>query len=319
MPSTNKRDERIDTLDRQRQALQRKGKNVLPFLVALPIMVALASFLIWGLPQVSIISTFVSIVIAGALYSKLVGNQFHKLQNEVKQTLIHEYISHYYSDIYYNYYPDKKYVTYILNSSRLISADRHHEEDVVKGTYKGSDFYFSEIVLENESKDEDKTRTTVFRGILFDLTIPGADFPKTRIQSRKGLLQVLFGSSLSKEVDHEFYYETDSEERFYELLGPLFPFIEHLMKKQGAVRISAHKEKLTIMMPSDMKFLDEPRFTLSRPVDDPAYKRTLAQQLNTLLFIVDAFTGKLVTEEIEEKLVLKSLEYERLYSDDHEV
>lgn len=64
---------------------------------------------------------------------------------------------------------------------------------------------------------------------------------------------------------------------------------------------------MTIMMSSDMKFLDDPHFSLNRSFDNPIYYKKIGQQINSLLYIVEAFANQQEASEIEERLELRLL------------
>ena len=110
-----------------------------------------------------------------------------------------------------------------------------------------------------------------------------------------------------------FWFDTENEEKFKKELNPFFPFIRYLIQQQKDIRISTNGgDNITILMKSDMKFLDDPKPQLNRSFKDETYYKKIGQQINSLLFIVEAFAGKLDKEEVVEKLELKELDYERL-------
>jgi len=49
-----------------------------------------------------------------------------------------------------------------------------------------------------------------------------------------------------------------------------------------------------------------------RLLKDEAYYQKIGEQINSLLFIVEAFAGKLDKKEVIERLELKELEYRKL-------
>jgi len=218
--------------------------------------------------------------------------------------LLGAFMSDYYPDTTYSYFPEKRQVKSILIRSKLISADGYNEEDVIEGVYKGSNFYFSEIHLENESGDSSSTK---FKGILFNLKLTGKNFPTTRIQSTRNLSQMLF-SSMQKDEAHNLWYQTDDETAYKETMHTLLPFITHLQNQQGEIRLYTEGNNITMIMESRMRFLDEPEPMLDHPLDNRHYKANLARQMHTLLFIVDAFVNDLDSSEIEEQLELKTIE-----------
>jgi len=189
----------------------------------------------------------------------------------------------------------------------LIKFTSGHEEDVLVGKHLGANFYISEL---NLSKKSGKRLIKVFSGILFDITIPGKDFPKAEIRS--GTSKRFNLNNLLGKVEHNdefnFYYDTDDHQKFEKELGPLFPFIQHLSRSNGKLKIKTELNRIVIMMDSHMKFLDSPTFRLKTSFFNEVYNQELSMQLNTLFFIVESFANNLEKSEIVERLELKVLE-----------
>jgi len=307
--------EQLDSYEDRRLELQQKKEKLQPFLFLFPVIVFISIILITTFPPILIGGTAISVLLSFLFYQYKVGNDFQNLKEKVKDTLLVEFMKTYYPNVSYEYQPEKQQVKTILKQVNLVRADNYKEEDVLRGKYQGADFYFSEIDLEDESTDDDggTSTTTVFKGILFKLKIPGRNFPKTRIQSRRKLLQMIF-SDFVHHKEFDFWYETEDEIAFQNEMQVLLPFISHLKHQQGDLRIEAEGNDITIMMESKMKFLDDPEISINRPVDDSDYKTNIAKQLNTLLFIVDSFVNNLENDEITEKLELKAIEMAGLSS-----
>ena len=213
----------------------------------------------------------------------------------------------YHPDVDYTYFAEKKDVKRILKKARLISPDIYKEEDVIIGKYKGAKFYLSEIKLEKRSKN---SSYTIFKGILFNIKMPGKSFPHSQIQSKPGLLRRIF-NGFTKNEEFGFWYETKNPKKFNDQMKSLFPFVKYLMDKQGDIRINTDGDEMTVMVKSDMKFLDDPKPRLSQTFLKPEYYENMGKQINSLLFIIESFANNLSSSEITERLELKALEYVR--------
>jgi len=130
--------------------------------------------------------------------------------------------------------------------------------------------------------------------------------PHSRIQSKIGLLSKLFGG-FKQHNGYGFFYDTSNEKVLLDELGNLFPFIKHLMERQGDLRISIRNEEVIIFMESNMHLLDDPEPSLHRSFKNKTYNENIARQMNTLLFIVESFAKELSNKEIEDRLELDSL------------
>ena len=147
--------------------------------------------------------------------------------------------------------------------------------------------------------------------MLFKIKIPGRNFPTAQIQSKPGLLKKMFSNFVEK-PNFGFWFDTPDQQKFNKALGSFFPFIRHLIQQQKDIRIHTHGNEITILMKSDMKFLDDPKPQLNKSFKDEKYYQRIGQQINSLLFIVEAFAGKLDKQEVIERLELKELEYRQL-------
>ena len=305
----NQIENRIQSFETRRIELLKKKNKLLPYLILFPIATFIISFLTTKFPPAFMIGTAFAGIISSLIYYTHIGSHLNKLKGDIKNTLLEKFMSTYYPEVSYKYHHNKQQVKSILRKVDLIRADKYKEEDVLTGIYKGADFYFSEIHLLDESTDSDgdTSTTTKFRGILFKLSLPNKNFPKTRIQSRRNLLQMMFGAFVHDE-EYDFWYETKDEYAFQDSMKALLPFISHLKHQQGDLRIQAEGDEVTILMKSDMKLMDDPSISLDDAVANSEYKVNMARQLNSLLFIVDSFVNDMQSDEITEKLELKSLE-----------
>jgi hypothetical protein len=238
---------------------------------------------------------------------------FRYLKNAFKEALLNEFMATYHPNLNYSYYPEDKDGKQIIKYSNLIKADRYEEEDVIEGSFEHNQFYISEV---NLKKTNGKSTKTIFKGMLFHLRIPGAQFPTSQIQSEPNLLKMIFGG-FTKNEHYGFWYEVADVGQFEEKLGVYFPFIQHLMKHQGDVRIATINDTMTILIESDTKFFDDPKPSMNKTFLNKAHYKTLVKQLNSFLFIVESFGQKLRAEEVEEQLELKVLEYAKNYGNNN--
>ena len=298
----------ITKLDKQRMLLAEKRDQYLPFLFGLPLFAFFATFVITSNLGQSMISAAVAGMFSLLLHLGIIGTDFETLKINLKKSLISEFMKKYHPNIKYEYNSGKVGVREILREVNLVNAiSSYDEEDVITGRYNNASFYFSEILL----KSGGKSKKVIFDGFLFKLKISGKNFPKTRIQSKRNLLQKMFGNFI-EDKNHQLWHETEDEERFKESLGPLLPFVSHLKNRQGDIKIHAENDELVILLNSEMNFLDEPNLELNKSFNDKKYKANLVKQLNSLLFIVDSLINNLDSSEIEQRLELKALEFEKL-------
>jgi len=242
----------------------------------------------------------------------LIRNPFKKLVANMKSTLLESFMTSYHPDIAYSYFPKKRDVKKILNQTHLVPRDViflsnyiYYEEDVIEGVMKNIVFYLSEIHLKRKTK---KSSKTVFKGLLFKINLQGKSFPPSRILS----VREFFGLSLSgfsRNMEHGFWYETKDADRFHKEMESLFPFINHLIVHQDDVRIEIKGNELTLLMKTDINFLDDPRPRLKNTFIKDEYFENIGKQINSLLFIVESLANDLDKMEVEERLELKALEY----------
>jgi len=295
----------INELDQQRLVLYEKYKRSIKWHLFMPVLVALGAFLITKQPQALAIGAVASAVFSGVLYAIYIGVPFGKIKAKLKTSVLQDLMMTFHPDVDFSYTDSKQEVRSIARDSGFFSANRYHEEDVIRGQYGDVRFYISEIKLSRKQK---KSRVTVFDGLLFKINIPGKSFPKSRIQSRPGLLTKIF-RGYDENSEFGFHYDTENEQSFQELLGPLFPFLRHLIQTNRDLRINIEGDEIVMFLNSDMDFLDDPKPRLKSSLLSNRYVENLAQQLNSLLFIVETLANDLDSEAIEERLELKVLQY----------
>jgi len=296
---------KIDKLDRLRKQLRRDRDRVLPFFILIPIFVAAFAFIASRHPVVMGFAAFVSAFTSyGIYYSKYI-TQFERIKSNFKSELIANFMKTYHPEIHYSYSSTGTKGSSIINSSPLANVDRVTEEDVVQGSKGSTQFYISEVHLENKNDDN---YTTELKGILFRIKTKERNLPKAIITSKVGIIESIFGR---KKVEENlgFRINIDSSTPGYFRLQRLFPFISHLVKRQRDVRIQTDGDTITILMASRMAFLDDPELLMERSLHDEGYYSTMTQQLNSLLYIAEAFDEEGDPEEQVEKLELKMLEY----------
>ena len=303
--------EKLKNLDEERAKLHKKSGKFLPIAILLPILFTFFSFSI-APPGLAMFFGFIAFSVAMFAYSNIINSPFNELKYNVRQYLLSEFMKIYHPNIDYRFQPKKDQVKQIIKSSKLVTCNVYKEEDVISGTANNINFYLSEIILQTTTG---KSTSTNFKGMLFKIKIPGRNFPPAQIQSKLGLLKKMF-SNFREKKSFGFWYDTHENDNFIKELGPFFPFIRHLIQQQKDIRIQTQGNEITILMNSDMKFLDDPQPSLSRSFKDEAYYKKIGQQINSLLFIVETFAGKLDKEEVIERLELKEIEYRQLGLDD---
>jgi len=292
----------IELLDSKRKELGEENNQYLPFLFVFPFI---ASFIFYvatlDIPA-TILATLLSTIISLFVIKYLIEKKFKQLKAKVKETFVSKFMHSYYPGIEYKYSSKEDRIHKVLYRMHLDSAPNKKEEDVITGTYKGAEFYFSEIQFTDEQADD-----SVFKGILFELKFPAKRFPKTRIISNRKISQKLF-SNFKEDKEHSLWYETKDASKMRNLLQPVLPFIAHLKRHQGDIRFHAEGSKFSILMQSNMNFLDTPAMLLHKTFDNEKHQKNISKQLHTLFFIIDAFTHDMEKNEIKEKLELKALE-----------
>ena len=303
----------LQELEVERKALNGKRNILLPFLLIGPILGFFFARNIGG--PGPFIGLGIGSIFSFLLYTFLISEPFKKIKSKLKSALVGEFMESYHPDIQFNYSMFKQNGKKIIKDSNLIRFDSSNEEDVLQGKMKAAQFYISEMKLKRRSDDND---VTVFKGIIFELKIPGKEFPQTEIQTNPSFWSGLTGKH-KRHPDYNIHYNTSNNSEFENKLGPLLPFIEHLKKESKSIRITAHRDRLVIMLENKMKFMDEPKLSTDKSFISNEYNANLGRQLNTLLFIVETFVNDLGESEVLEKLELKALEIlkannlERLY------
>lgn len=298
--SWNILNDKLAFLEEERVELQQKNKKQLPFHFILPLLAVIAVGFV-ALPAFFFAAMLFGAISFGVHYATI-GSAFKKIKGQAREELLREFMQQYYPDITHRYQIDAKSGKAIIKNAALISANIYKEEDVVTGSTKDADFYLSEIILQRSSG---KSTVTVFDGMLFKLKLKGKNFPDTKLYKKRHIN--LFRSP-RKDAEYGFYYSTADEEAFRNSLGPLFPFIRHLMNESKDVRIRAQGDEIVIMMGSKVKFLDDPKPRLNEPLVNDKYFENMGKQLHSFLYIINAFASDMGNDEISdnlEKLVLR--------------
>lgn len=298
----------VTHLEDRRIELKGRRDKVLPYYIILPLVALLCGFLILHNPA-SLIVGGVATFISSLLYYRNFTRPFKSLVTHVKQMLIDKYMQIFHPHLQYQYSQQKAQVTQIIKQSKLITANRYKEEDVIVGKKNGVDFYISEINLIDENQDSkgNQMTTSIFKGLLLNLTFEDRVFPTSKIESQPNVLKRWFGET-EEHPGYKFWYQTEDAKAFDRELKSLFPFIEYLANKQGDVRISAQGYTLTILIESDMDLLDTPTFQLDKSFLDGDYFDNFTRQLNTLFYFIETFGETVTDTEIENRLELKALE-----------
>lgn len=298
----------LDKLERERLILAKKAKKMAPWFISAPFLLSIAGGFS-GIPGFAVLMTFFwTTLMSFGIYTAIKHSRFKKIKHKFKEALVDDYMALYHPDMVYYYYPKKQQVKNILRRYNLARADRYKEEDVIKGLYGNTEYYLSEIRLQRKS---DKNYVTTFKGLLFKIKKKGVNYKKARIQTKAGILNKIF-KTYSKNEEFGFHYYAHDEREFNEEFSNLFPFIQHLNSKCKDLRIHIEGDEITIMMDSKMKFLDEPSINTNDTLRNYEYNASFTKQLNTLLYIVEAFENNEDQETIDEKLELKVLEEEKI-------
>lgn len=297
----------IQNLEEQRLSLVETYGKVFGWHIFIPLLVGIVTAVIAGNPPTFFVGAGIAGLFSSMSYSATITTPFNDIKANLKKAILQDLMATFHPDIEFTYSESEQDVRNITKNTGLVNANRFEEEDVIQGIYGNTEFYISEIHLE---KKKDKSRVTVFDGLLFKIRLPNKSFPKARIQSKPGLMSKIFGG-YEKDPEYGFYYDTDDYARFRNSLGELFPFFRHLIHTNKDVRISVEGNEIVMFLNSDMKFLDDPEPRLKEPLLNNYYVENFTQQLNSLLFIVESLANDLNSQEIEERLELKAIEYVR--------
>jgi hypothetical protein len=303
-------EEKLEQLDQERHVLEKDNGKALQAFWIIPMVFAVNLMLPMAIP-VAIFLTVLAAVLAVVYYYNRIIWPFQRLVERFKSELIGEYMRSYHPKTTYQYQSDKKDVRSIIKKSNLISPNIYHEEDVVTGKHKGTHYYLSEIDLKRKSN---KSTRRIFKGMMFKLTVPGRTFPRALIQSKVGLInKYLYNFNIHTE--YGFHYATRNEATFENELGRLFPFIQYLIKQKGDVRIETGGDEILILLKSKDNFLDNPEPKLKQTFLNQDNFTNLVRQMNTLLYIVEAFSTDSEPSTIDEELELKMLELVKMEKD----
>ena len=295
----------IQGLEQKRVALLKKYQRTSGWYFAIPILASIASFFMFDFPPAFLVGGVITAVLSAITYTYNIGMPFAKIKSQLKDAVLKDLMETFHPHVEYTYSSSKQDVREIAKGTGFFRANRYKEEDVIQGNYENIEFYISEVHLSRKKK---KSRTIVFDGLLFKIKIPEKIFPAARITSRPGLLAKIFGGFQLNE-EFGFYYDTENDRRLQEAMGKLFPFFQHLIKTNKDVRVSIQGNEIVMFLKSRMQFLDDPQPKLKEPLINNNYVKNFAQQLNSLLFIVESLVNDLDNQDIEERLKLKVLEY----------
>jgi len=293
---------KIETLEENRIDLKKRIHESRPWFLLWPVLIFL--FGLFKSPIFSLAALIFFSVISYWVYHLIFSAKKHNLQTDLKMSLLAEYMETHYPEIQYQYSSHPKHVDSIIDNTDLIDPKVYNEEDVIMGTFKGLEFYISEVELNLEpGKDNYKD----FKGMLFKLKIPGKKYPRTKLKSQPGFFENFFGPFIDH-TKYDFSYNTESEDAFHKELGPILPFINHLIKNQGDIRLQTQGDELVLLMGSEAKFLDPPEPNINQSFMHNRYFEGIGKQINSFLFIVESLANNLTENVIEEKLELKAIE-----------
>ena len=297
---------KVEQLEEQRLQLQKKKDKVSICLAIVTLPIVIAG--LWGMSKGHDFSLFLAgLAVAGAfwVYYKQVTKPFKKLLGEVKAGFIQDFMDKMHPDVIYDYQFEEKRGYELAKRIDFDYFGDSDEEDVLEGDLNGTKFYISELEL---TKRSNKKTITVFKGLIVNMIIPKKNFPESKIDTdRSGFLNFFNRYELDEESD--IHYSTSDGDQFDEQLRVLLPFIKSIRGQSERVRVYADQEELTVVLDTDMKFMDNPKIGINNTFDNPVYADNLSRDLNTMLYMVEALSKDLSESEVEERLKLKALEY----------
>lgn len=297
---------KVEQLEEQRLQLQKKKDKLLILLAIVMLPIVIAG--LWGMSKGHDFSLFLAgLAVAGAFwfYYEQVTKPFKKLLGAVKTGFIQDFMDKMHPDVTYDYQYEEKRGHEIAKRVDFDYFGDSNEEDVLEGDLDGTKFYISELEL---TKRSNKKTITVFKGLIINMNIPEKRFPESKLDTdRSGFFNFFNKYELDEESD--IHYSTADGEQFDEQLRVLLPFIRSIRGQSERVRVYAHEDELTVVLDTDMKFMDSPVIGINNTFNNPVYADNLSRDLNTMLYMVEALSKDLSESEVEERLKLKALEY----------
>ena len=299
---------RIHSLEEERELVSKKFQKYKPWMILVPVLIFMSSFLLFQNAAGSLALSSFSFIFSFLFYYFSIQRPFNKLKIDVRRNLIGEFMNEYHPLVEYTYHPSKKRIKSIVRETKILTANSYKEEDVLEGKLENVHFYISEALLRQSTG---KSTHTVFKGIVMEITFLDKIFPTSTIKAKSNAVERFF-SGLTRYKNYNFYYKTAHEDDFEELLNPLFPFISHLITQYKELKIKTKGNKVTLFLDTDMEFMDTPKPRFNKTFHNKEYYNNLGAQLNSLLFIIESFANNLETTEIEERLELKMIEWEKI-------
>ena len=292
-------EKRLSLLEAQRETIRKRELILIPVLVLISIALFAYVFFYHGLNENSLTVIPVTMAFAYGIRLIAISDPFRKLKEKFKTMVLKEYMDIFHPKMNFSYSQKSVHAYNIIKNSDLISVSDYGEEDVIQGQQENLKFYISEVELGNT--DSEGNKSIKFRGMLFHLIFENKTFPKSAIQSNLDWFTSWF-SNYTKNKEYDFHYYTDDDALFQKELKYIFPFIKYYVQRNSDLRLSAKKNRITLLLKTNMRFLDSPKFSLDKPLFSEKYLEVMTMQLNTLFYIIEAFANNLEKKEIEKRI-----------------
>ena len=292
-------EKRLASLEEERYAIRKRERILIIVSVILGVGFCTAIFLSQGFDNGSLIMIPLTIIFAYWIHNMVIAIPFRDLTEQFKAMVLKEYFNIFHPKMKYSYSQEAVRGLDIIKDATLAAVDECYEEDVIEGQKNNLEFYISEIQV--GGSDSERKFSFGFNGMLFHLKFKDRFFPKSVILSNVSLFTSWF-SKYRKNKEFDFHYYSENEELFQKELKYIFPFIQYYKRFNSEIRLYASNNELTLLCSTNMNFLDAPGFSLKKPLFSEKYLEVMTMQLNTLFYIIEAFSENLEKTEIEERI-----------------
>ncbi len=241
-------------------------------------------------------------------YHFLVNVPYKLIRDELKETLVHHFITEFHPEVKYKYTPAVEWAKDLLNGT--IEMTHTSEEDGLELEYRDTTIRMSDLrVYKSEIENESER---IFQGWFLHVHAKGKFFPRTEFKSRKQVLpdpdeEEWKWQEFIRVEDSFLSYITASQKAFKKEIVQFIPFLDHLVEKSNALRIIFDGDEIFMFLETEQNFLDNPELNISDSLLGDRYIHNIAKQINTFLFIAETLTNDYDTSEVEERLELKIL------------
>ncbi len=286
--------EKINELDRLRMSLRGRQAKLVKQLVVISMLTIIVSAILFRNYWFTAWFAIISVTFSYTIHTDTISKKFTALANEVKSKLLEALIHEYHPEINHLFKtsPSRGYKHFErIKSGTLQFMD---EEDVIVGELKNTKFYLSEIKLMDDKE--------IFSGILFHFELDKLCFPSSSIWGTS--IDVSERKDVRSFKNYPLNFTTKDINIFEQSIGLFLGLIAHLSKRSGKLRMQLDGNKITIVLPTKMKFLDTPAFELKRKFNHKKYFEVLGKQVNSLFYILEAFAlkeegGAMIDERLE--------------------